>query len=65
MSISSTPLTTELTTLCTDLPTLSYITMPSEKFTPFHAQDIPNLSGYVVLITGGTPFYYQLLKART
>lgn len=39
--------------------------MNSEKFTPFHAQDIPNLSGYVVLITGGTPFYYQLLKART
>ncbi|CAD6592211.1 MAG: hypothetical protein ASARMPREDX12_005889 [Alectoria sarmentosa] len=28
--------------------------MPSEKFTPFHAQDIPNLCGYVAIVTGGT-----------
>ena len=30
------------------------ITMHSEKFTPFHAQDIPDLSGYVAIVTGGT-----------
>lgn len=28
--------------------------MPNEKFAPFHAQDIPNLSGYVAIVTGGT-----------
>lgn len=28
--------------------------MPSDKFVPFHAEDIPNLSGYVALVTGGT-----------
>ena len=27
--------------------------MPSEKFTPFHARDIPDLSGYVAIVTGG------------
>ena len=30
--------------------------MSSEKFVPFHAEDIPNLSGYVALVTGGTTF---------
>ena len=27
--------------------------MSSEKFVPFHAKDIPDLSGYVALVTGG------------
>lgn len=35
--------------------------MPSEKFTPFNAQEIPNLSGYVAVVTGGTQFPYLTL----
>ncbi|KAL9127325.1 MAG: hypothetical protein Q9175_007758 [Cornicularia normoerica] len=27
--------------------------MPSDKSTHFHAQDIPNLNGYVAIVTGG------------
>ena len=33
--------------------------MHSEKSTPFHVQDIPNLSGYVAIVTGGMLFPYQ------
>lgn len=39
--------------------------MPSKKASEFYAEDIPNLNGYVVIVTGGkfTCTHFRILQS--